>query len=238
MPSKTAKTPPPPEVPSSVSIAASDFHRLVKAVMPLASRDVVLPVLCAVWLRGHGEWLTATATDRYRIGVKRLKINAPDGWQALIPTSVLRSLLATSKPSRHHDSTLTLTPDGDRLRVSVEGLASADMLGEALSFRLETGEYPTVDKLLAGYARASDPLPEGAAFNPHLLADFKAAAEGPEPMLLSAAKPNGASPTPLVVRIGDHFLGAQMAVRRAGDAPHAADWSDIFPPATDKAGAA
>lgn len=58
------------------------------------------------------------------------------------------------------------------------------------------------------------------------------------PMLLSAAKPNGASPTPLVVRIGDHFLGAQMAVRRAGDAPHAADWSDIFPPATDKAGAA
>lgn len=237
MPSKTTKTPPP--LPS-VSIGATDFHRLVKSVMPLADKGDSLPVLSAVWLRGHGEWLTATATDRYRVGVKRVKCEVPEDFEALIPVSALRTLLATFKPSRRNDPTLTLTPEGDRLSVSVEGLVSADMIGGTLSFRLETGEFPkSIERLLAGYASATEPLPEGAAFNPHFLADFKAAAVGPEPIILSATL-SASGATTLVVRIGDHFLGALLS--RRSSAPDggsaSADWSDIFPPAADKAGAA
>lgn len=226
----TSKTPEAPTPATSVSIAASDFHRLVKAVIPLADRGVALPVLNAVWLRGHGQWISATATDRYRVGVKRVKCEAPEGWQALIPLSALRSLLATFKPSLRNDPTLTLTPDGTRLAVSVAGLDSwADITGGTLHFRLDEGQYPkSIDDLLAGYAAASDPLPDGAAFNPHFLADFKAASEGGEPMRLGSDRILGnGKPNALVVRIGDHFIGAVIGARIV-DAERP-DWTDLFP---------
>lgn len=213
----------------AVTITASDFHRLVGAVLPLADRGTSLPVLGAVLLRGHGEWLSATATDRYRAGMARHKVAAPEGWQAVVPVPALRMLLGTFKPTRRDDPALILTVEGDTLSVSTEGLAGT--VGGVMRYRVLDTEYPkSIDGILRNALDEETALPPGSFVNPSFLADFRLAARG-EPMRMSARVSNDGSPPHLVVRVGNHFVGVLMGVRVSGPASSPDPWAHMFPPA-------
>ena len=106
---------------SDLIITARTLKSLVDPVLPLAGRDDMMPVLTAVQVCVDGEWLTATATDRFVMGHKRIKGDWPKGWEALIPVTVLRTILRTYKPQRGDDPELTLGIADGSLTVSSSG---------------------------------------------------------------------------------------------------------------------
>jgi hypothetical protein len=56
-------------------LQASDLLRLLDCTIPLASTDTALPGINVVMLRREGNYLTATATDRYVAGKARVLLN-------------------------------------------------------------------------------------------------------------------------------------------------------------------
>ena len=226
---------------TDLNISVKQLKALVSPVLPLAGRDAGLPVLTAIRVESHGQYLTASATDRYRLGIKRLR--ADDGewpeWSATIPTSTLRSILAAFKPSRRDaDPELTLTiVSPDELRVVASG-ALLDMFGAEITYPLETAEFPKLHKLIRD-ALAADPAATAATgFNWPFLTDFNAAATGTAALMMRIS----AGTKPVVITDGEDFIGAVMPRKRFssdGDTFHIGDgWDALLADAPEKKPAA
>lgn len=101
---------------AKITITACELRDLVSPVLPLASKDSMLPILNAVLIETDGKWLSASATDRFRLGIKRIEKRPTEDdpttewapFRAVVPLPALRSLLSVFKPSRHLDPELTL----------------------------------------------------------------------------------------------------------------------------------
>lgn len=205
----------------SLTITARNLRDLLAPVLPLAGRDDMLPVLCAVLLRVRGRYLTATATDRFRVGIARHEFaggdggeGGDDGLHTLVRTADLRRILTVFKPTRYLDPVLSFTVDGDRLVVETDGVTLDGGASARLGFPLERGEYPKVDSLVVD-ALTADPVEHGAfGLNPAFLADFKHAARNGMPLVVRP----GVNPSKAVgVMCGEHFVGAIMPRRVIGD---------------------
>ena len=213
---------------NTISLTARDLRDLLAPVLPFADGGNWLPVLNSVRLRGHGDYVTALATDRYKAAVKRAEIEAPDGFQALLPVSTVKSILSTFKPTRTHNADLTLTFGEDRVSVQTDALADG-LFDASIGYALCPGEYPRVSALFFGSADA-EPVPlENYFLNPHFLAVFAKAATSGDPMRVHVGKPEDGRDGVLFVSIGDDFRGLLMPARAtSGDLLDEA-WRRVLP---------
>lgn len=199
-----------PKKPVKITTTARDLRDLLTPVLPFTDKGDTLPVLETILLRGHGDQLSATATDRYRIGMTRAKIAAPKTFEALLPWRSAKAILAMFKVTRARNPELTLTFDFAEqvVRVETAGL-SEDIAGARIGYRLLQAEYPKkVDSIFADAFSGGSVEP--FALNAHFLADFQHVVRDAEPLVLSRSKrENG----PIGVACGDWFVGAIMPVR-------------------------
>jgi hypothetical protein len=189
---------------TNFTISADEFRALVSPVMPLASKDAdYTPTLNAVLIEGDGKWLSATATDRFRMGIKRIAKRATDDdpatewpeFRALVPLRSVKSLLTTFKTLR-------------------------GSLPAQITFTI--GEYPKVRSLVQQTLDiAVEDRVSAIHLNPFFLADWKAV--GSKNLRLLIGKANGA----VLVTDDEGFIGLQMS--RRPELP-AEDWSDFFSP--------
>ena len=86
-----------PEFPKpNGSISASDFAHAVTQVVAAASKEEVTPVLTAVMLKADSKEITLVATDRFRVGVKKVNwAGSASETEALIPARVLSEISKT-----------------------------------------------------------------------------------------------------------------------------------------------
>ena len=211
-------------VTKTVALNASQFRFLVAPVIPLADNGYTLPILAAVLIEGDGHYLTATATDRYRIGVQRIKVASDvTGFKALVGTRSLRSILSIFKTTRKFNPELTFTVTDTTFAVEAVGTMSMDngFVSGSMAWPLVPGEYPKARNIIAdAQAKASE---GDYLLNPSFLAGFQSAQHHGEPILMRG-NPNKA----VFVQIGADFVGAIMQVR-ASDAPvFDADWVTFF----------
>jgi len=212
-------------VTKTVALNASQFRFLVAPVIPLAEKTTwTLPILSAVLIEGEGQYLTATATDRYRAGVQRIKVDVDvSGFTALVSIRSLRSILSIFKTTRKFNPELTFTVTDTTFAVEAVGTMSMDtgFVSGSMAWPLVDGKYPKVRGIIAdAQARAAE---GDYLMNPAFLADFQSAQHHGEPMLM-----RGTPGHPIFVQIGADFVGAIMQPR-SKDAPvFDAEWAVHF----------
>lgn len=211
--------------PTAITVDLGQLRTLLSRVAPFAGSDDSLPVIATVNLEGHGGYLTATATDRYIMGVSRVLVEDADGFNALLRAKDVRHILATFKNRKAIQSKVALTVANGSLTVSlVDGLfADADDL--TARYGLMDGTYPKVMDIFRNWKPAADTTSNGC--NPFYLAKFQHVTQfRGEPVKVSF----GAGTSPILVQAGDYFLGAVMPVRMteaSDNQPMAlADWLD------------
>ena len=211
---------------TTITLTATQLRDLVTPVIPHASKDQTLPSLCAVRIRSAGQYVTAIATDRYRIGFQRVTLSDPPaeaGFDALVSVAVLKRILGIFRPTRWHNPALRLTVEGLRLTVGVAdtldeprgALDASGMVGATLTFNVIDADYPKIDRLIREALEAKpDEAAMAAVFNPEFLADFRIGQPRHEPMRITAT---GGPARPWLIRIGDDFIGLLVPVRFGGD---------------------
>lgn len=220
---------------ASLTLSARQFRSLIDPILPLAGKDTMLPVLCAVLVQSEGKWLTASATDRFRLGIKRIeKVATEDDpakewpeFRALIPVRAVKSILAAYKPTRGSDPTLSLIVEDDSLVVEAAG--SFDLFDAArFTHHLETGEFPKFRSIVTdGLAVPDEERAPSASFNPAFLADFKNCGRTLRVVM-------GRPTKPVILLDDEGFVGALMP--RRPDLREES-WDDLLAPAaaTDEA---
>lgn len=206
---------------TTIRLTATQFRALTDPVVPFAdTHRAPLPILNAVHLCGHGESLTARATDRRHAAIQRIHVPAPDGWSATLPLAVVKAIRAEHRPSRRHDPELTFA-FGDTLTVT-------DEAGRASVYELVQERYPGFGSRLAD-AFVGEPVPSGVALNPHLLAHF---ADGRTRSVDTAMRiySTGDPMDPVGFAIGSDFRGVVMPFRNYGDVTSPLDngWEEIL----------
>jgi hypothetical protein len=214
-------------VTKTVTMKASQFRALVAPVMPLADQTAWnLPVLNAVSIEAHGDYLIATATDRYRLGVQRVKMaEAVPGFAAIISIRVLRSVLGIFKATRKSDPLLSITATEGVLSVKSIGGLGIDygFMTGSMTWPLVDGQYPKVRSILTDAAAKEDSAP--LLLNPSLLADFAVAQTNGEPIVM-----RGTAGRAVFVQIGPDFIGAIMQVKTSEAPKIDADWTTFLAP--------
>ena len=214
-------------VTKTVALNASQFRFLVAPVIPLAEKTTWgPPILNAVFIEGEGQYLTATATDRYTAGVQRIKVDVDvTGFTALVSIRSLRSILSIFKTTRKFNPELTFTVTDTTFAVEAVGTMGMDtgFISGSMAWPLVDGQYPKVRGIIAdAQARAVE---GDYLLNPAFLAGFQSAQHHGEPMLM-----RGTPGHAIFVQIGADFVGAIMQVR-SSDAPvFDADWATYFAP--------
>jgi hypothetical protein len=213
---------------TTFTIGADEFRALVNPVLPMAGTDVYLPAINSVLIEGRGKWLSATATDRFRVGIKRIAKTPTDDdtatewpeFKANIPLRSVKSMLTTFKSPRGSlPARITFTIEGGTLTVEASG--AFDLFDAArFTHQLEPGEFPGVRAVI----RQALETPEGermasVGINPAYMADFKASGAKTLRVLVGAAQ------KPLVVTDGEGFIGALMP---RGTAVADEDWTDFL----------
>lgn len=230
---------------TNVTMPVSALHGLLKPVLPFAGRDYMLPILCAVQLVVTPTALYAVATDRYTLGVRRLRpdavkvddkpfitITGDTPVQALWATTAVTDVLRLVKAARdeswhHHQVTLTITGERDRVATSLDGLTHVindqtiavqythpfDKDVVRFEHRTVSGEVPDLFKLVRQVAQR-EPDPDGAikprGLNPRYLARFQAVVEKE----LKVISDDPTKPIVLLADLDDgDFFGAQMPLR-------------------------
>lgn len=219
---------------TTLTLTAREFRSLVEPVLPLAGRDDGPPVLAAVMIEAEGRWLSATATDRYRAGIKRIEKRPTDEdesrewpeFSALMPVRVIKSLLTTFKARRGTlDPTLTLTVEDNKLTAEAVGLFDLFDAGRFVH-TLQDGEYPKIRKVIKDVLETpEDKRATTVGLNPTFLADFKACTSST--LRLAMGAPNKA----IVVTDDDGFIGLLMSRKIAvdsGDFGGPEQWGDFL----------
>jgi len=216
-----------------LTLAVNDLRDLLSAVVPFACDDGMLPVLCSVRLRARGKWLVADATDRFRIGVKRIENDDDGTWpdfEAVIPLTAVKSMLHLFRPARSGPLTeIVLTVDDDVM--TVEGKGAYVLFDQAIMrYHLEPAEYPNLDSLVAKeLARPADQGSTAVGLNPRFLSDYKHL--GREPIQVRI----GAASHPTIVMTGDGLFVSLLMPRRLFDGSSEFPfhpWADLYPAPT------
>lgn len=212
---------------TTITLTATQLRDLLTPVLPHASKDDTLPVLTAVHIRTAGRYVTAIATDRYRIGFQRVALDPePEaGFDAVVSVVALKRLLAMFRPTRSHNPAVRLTVDDGRLTATAAStlddggeqpnmwFPGDSLAGATLTFQLVDATHPPIDRLVRD---ALNGKPEDGAtapsFNPEFLADFRIGQPRHLPMRISAT---GAVSKPWLIRIGDDFIGLIVPLRYA-----------------------
>ena len=221
---------------TTLTIDAKDFRDLVTPVLPMACKDDMYPVLCAVLVESDGKWLSATTTDRFRGAIKRIKKRATDDdpttewpkFRALIPMHAVRSLLTMFKvKARTPSATMTLTVEGDDggvERLTAEAVGLFDLFDSGrFVYTLAAGEFPNIRPLIRqALETPQDERSAEVGLNPNFMADFRSCGAQTLRVIL------GAPGKVAVVTDDDGFIGLIMPRRLlagVGEPTEVEDWS-------------
>jgi hypothetical protein len=211
----------------SLTITTADFTGLLGDVIPFALADDDLPILNAVHLYWDGHQLHAQATDHRRIGwaswhpddaperdVQGDIFHQPGSgdppWQILIPLADAAHLVKTYKLPPKEAVRVPLTLDIVFGRLTVERERDSGHPSITTEIDNRPGEFPDVRALLAKWDAAE--AVQGLAFTAKLLADFaKVRPRGPLELKFTGDR------TPVLVTIGERFVGAISPVRMSTD---------------------
>lgn len=211
-----------------ITLSMRELRALFLPVLPHACRDDMPPVLNGIRIESRSEWLTAAATDRFRVSVQRIAKSRTDDddttvwpeFKALVPVASVKAILAQFKAARGSEPDLTLTVDGDMLVVEAAG--AFVLFDQArLTYRLlDDASFPDLDPVFSKAIRDGGAAPaDGAGFNPKFLADYAS--------LGTIRVRVGPVGQPCVITNDEGFLGLLMPRRMATDA--AEDWTSFFP---------
>lgn len=213
---------------TNFTISAAEFRALVAPVLPLACKDDMMPTLCAVLIEGDGKWLSATATDRFRMGIKRIAKRATDDdpatewpeFRALVPLRSIKSLLTTFKTLRGSlPAQITFTIEDNKLTAEAAGAFDPFDSARFVHY-LQDGEYPKVRSLVQQTLDISvEDRVSAIHLDPFFLADWKAI--GTKNLRFLMGKANGA----ILVTDDEGFIGLQMARRSE---LRYEDWTDFL----------
>lgn len=206
---------------TTIRVNAHELGQLLTAGMICAGKDSTLPMLSCVRLETRGKELLAVSTDRFRMGVARIGFVASEDtdasqFVALVPIDdVKRTISGLKTPVKERDTvvvTLTLG-DGKIAWTREDGILSGVMRDESANL-----QFPRWQALMAPCANRATLAEQNAAYVGFMctatyLADFAKAVWGrDQTMIVEPAESPG---RPIIVRVGTHFLGLLMPVRKA-----------------------
>jgi hypothetical protein len=200
---------------SEVTVTAADLRLLLRAVLPHAGRTCH-PLLNSVRVEYEPGALWTAATDRYTLAAQRVLVAASSTANAAVAVTIGRG--DARRILRH------IGPPGPpapiQLTIAADGLTLA-RAGSRLHVPSVDGNYPDWRKLIGRYLHRSDPAAVPAlGINPAMLGRHKQAWKLHRKRNLNTDAaavliPPGRQDEPLVVTIGDHYVGLQMP-RRPG----------------------
>lgn len=222
---------------STITIDLNDLRALLNRVIPFAeSGKYGLPVLESIHLQARGDYLIASATDRYVLGIARTKVEAPAEFDALVKLRDIKHILTTFKSRKGIITKVTLTregsaPDGATLTVTLADGLFADADDLTAKYGLVDGEFPKLHELFTKWEAPTEPGATG--YNPAYLARFAHVADNRnEPVKVTPgamATTGGSKSFATIVQAGDYFLGAIMPVHLADDfASDVTSWTAMY----------
>ena len=145
----------------ALEVEGESLRELLEGVSTHAHKDKDLLVLNAVMLEGEGGYLTARATDRYRLIVGKIEVIEGELSPSLVSLSDIKRIVALSKDYKL-SGRVSLNRIGDLLTVSAGG--------NSLTLTIVEANYPpSFDDLLnKGEVTAIETI----AFNPAFFADY------------------------------------------------------------------
>ena len=145
----------------ALEVEGESVRELLEGAITHAHKDKDLPVLNAVMLEGEGGYLTARATDRYRLIVGKIEVREGELSPSLVSLSDIKRIVALSKDYKL-SGRVSLNRIGDLLTVSVNG--------NSITLTIVEANYPpSFDDLLnKGEVTAIETI----AFNPAFFADY------------------------------------------------------------------
>jgi len=190
-------------------------ERVIAAVLPHASGDTTLPTLNSIRIELDGHRFLAMATDRYSLGVCRADLKTWDEKAkrakpvtAQLPPSDLKRLFTFLRPTRTVPADWTLTADA--LTVVADG--------NSLTIHAAEGEnYPKWRSLFDSVVKTDAAPGTDMAFTPRVVDHFHKSAKalGHVSMRWRFTTPL----KPVIVEIGEDFVGMLMPCRISSDAP-------------------
>lgn len=145
----------------ALEVEGESLRELLEGAITHAHKDKDLPALNAVMLEGEGGYLTARATDRYRLIVGKIEVIEGELSPSLVSLSDIKRILALAKEAKMSNK-VSLNRIGDLLTVSAGG--------NSLTITIVEANYPpSFDDLLnKGEVSAIDTI----AFNPSYFSDY------------------------------------------------------------------
>jgi len=121
----------------AVSVSGDTFRRMARDVAMAASENDARPVLAGIFLhRDESGRLVAVASDGYRLAVLSSEVEAPEGFEAVVPAEALRK----AAPLVAADD-VTLALDGTSMRIALGG-------GVMMQTQLVDGVYPPYTRVM------------------------------------------------------------------------------------------
>ena len=144
----------------ALEVEGDSLRELLEGAITHAHKDKDLPALNAVMLEGEGGYLTARATDRYRLIVGKIEVIEGEISPSLISLSDIKRIVALSKDYKLSGK-VSLNRIGDLLTVSVNG--------NSITLTIVEANYPPFNDIFdKGEVTAIDTI----AFNPSFFADY------------------------------------------------------------------
>lgn len=188
-----------------ITIPVSEFRRLVTLATPFAGKDPILPVFMTIRFDTRNGYLTAAATDRYRMIIARTRCGGD--FHALIPVEACKRIATTFKPDRRTQPDISLTERAGQVEVSLTGTVSGISDADLTVAQYE-GEWPKIEMV---FQKVLDAEPARTALNTTLLHDVPKTTMGEGAVFIPAG--NG-KPALIVSR---DWIVAQQALGHVED---------------------
>jgi hypothetical protein len=187
-------------------VPAKGLTDLLSSVLPLAAKADRVPALNAVQLRVLGDYLVATATDRYVAGSARTFL-APDGstaeWTALVSAADVKAVLVDVKKLR--------APSIVELTVDAPTTLTIGYAGSSRTVRLVDAGYPKVQGIIAAGLASAQKRTKAFGLNPEFFGRFAAAAKVDKRLVVDCWMDDHSDR--VVITCGDDFVGLIMGCR-------------------------
>lgn len=214
-----------------LDILTSEWHRLVKPVLPHASTDKELPHLRRVRLELGALALYAVATDQYTLAAERYQLEAADrhaeGFTVDLEASEAKASLGLLKYDKDTDPPVRVTVDQVPIAIAggrslISRAVTIDRPDDGLRLVLRDHRDPSrpcsLDNWRGNVAkamtRACGRSLDGLDLRGWMLARWGSAARGTERLRLwTGPKPGD----PLLVTVEDHFAGLMTVAAMLDD---------------------
>lgn len=186
------------------TVETSELVAGLTAVLPHAGTNMTLPMLCSVKFETRDGRLFLVTTDRYSLATYSLEWDGPDV-DALLPAASAKELLSVAKKAPKYAARVSLHFEERSVEYADLDRRTTLPLDTDHEFVKWAAIMPSEESLSQETGRIS-----AMGINPAQLAKFaKGAPKGVTMRLIFGAT----SVKPVLVKIGDNFVGLIMPVR-------------------------